>query len=100
MIDDIFDWLGTKCHNVNVFLGSVFHHLNRTLLDKPISVMCGMVQGRALHRWVSPAGDLSFHSGRCGAWVWFEKPDLPTCPFAKHCGAYRNKAPPQGWEMD
>ncbi|TAV98404.1 hypothetical protein ELI24_08380 [Rhizobium ruizarguesonis] len=97
---DIFGWLNGMMENVNLFLGKIFKHLNETLRDEPIFQMCGMVDGRALHRWVSPVGDLTFNSGRCGAWVWFEKPENPSCPFKDTCGAYLDKAPPQGWETD
>jgi hypothetical protein len=100
VIDDLFAWLGEMSAAVNQFLGAIFHHLNANLVDKPIWQPCGMVEGRMLHRWVSPVGELTFHSGACGAWVWFEQPQNPTCPFAEGCGAYRNKAPPQGWETD
>jgi hypothetical protein len=93
-IEDVFGWLSTTLAQVNAFTGSVFHHLNRTLADKEMFQACGMVQGRMLWRYVSPAnGPLTFNSGRCGAWTWFEKPELPTCPFVGFCGAYQRKAP-------
>jgi len=98
IIDDIFGWLHEMIAEVNRFLGAVFQHLNGTLADKPTFQICGMVQGRILYRWLSPVGELTFDSGACGAWVWFEQPGNPTCPFRETCGAYRNKAPPQGWE--
>ncbi len=97
IIDDIFGWLHEMISEVNSFLGAVFNHLNGTLADKPIFQICGMVHGRILHRWLSPVGNLTFDSGACGAWIWFEQPGNPTCPFMGVCGAYRNKAPPQGW---
>lgn len=96
IIEDIFGWLHKIIAEVNRFLGAAFHHLNGTLADKPIFQICGMVQGRVLHRWLSPIGELTFDSGACGAWVWFEQPSNPTCPFKEACGAYHNKAPPQG----
>jgi len=92
IIEDIFGWLQEMMTAVNNFLGLVFHHLNGTLADKPVFQICGMVHGRALYRLVSPVGELTFNSGSCGAWVWFEKPENPTCPFKDNCGAYRNKA--------
>ncbi len=98
IINDIFEWFDITTGQVNAFLGAVFHYLNSTLADKPMFQICGMVRGRVLHRWVSPAGELTCHSGGCGAWVWFEQPENPTCPFKEVCGAYRNKAPPEGWE--
>lgn len=98
IIDDIFGWLKTTTEQVNEFLGATFDQLNGTLEDKPIIQVCGMVEGRFLHRYVSPVGELTFHSGACGAWAWFDLPEHPSCPFKDHCGAYLNKAPPQGWE--
>ncbi|MGR7996939.1 hypothetical protein [Xanthobacter sp. ZOL 2024] len=92
-IDDIFGWLAATVSDVNGLVGLVFHYLNETLSDREVFQLCGMVEGRMLHRYVSPIGALTFNSGRCGAWIWFEKPDLPTCPFRESCGAYLNKAP-------
>lgn len=97
-IPDIFVWLDEMLNHVNRFLGVVFLHLNRSLGPKPVFQMCGMVEGRLLHRFVVPSGQLTFDSGECGAWVWFELPQYPDCPFKDHCGAYGRKAPPQGWE--
>ena len=91
-IDDIFGWLDVTLAQVNAFIGFVFHHLNHTLADREIFQPCGMVRGLMLWRYLSPVGEITFDSGRCGAWVWFEKPDQPTCPFVDHCGAYRRKA--------
>ena len=92
ILDDIFVWLDTMIEEVKRFLGEVFRHLNACLKDVPVFQMCGMVEGRALHRYVSPVERLTFDSGQCGAWVWFEQPDNPNCPFKQHCGAYKNKA--------
>lgn len=92
-IDDIFGWLAKTLNEINAFVGLVFQQLNQTLADKEVFQTCGMVQGRMLWRYVSPAGGpLTFNSGRCGAWVWFEKPEFPTCPFTGFCGAYHRKA--------
>ena len=88
ILEDVFGWLDKMTKEVNQFLGILFHHLNSQLEDKPIFQICGMVQSRALHRFVSPVGELTFNSGTCGAWVWFEKPENPTCPFKENCGAY------------
>lgn len=60
--------------------------------------MCGMVEGRLLHRYVDPSKPLDFNSGRCGSWIWFELPENPTCPFKEFCGAYLDKEPPKGLE--
>lgn len=97
-IDDIFGWLQTTSGQVNALTGLVFHHLNQTLVDREIQETCGLVQGRFLWRYVSPVGELTFNSGRCGAWIWFDKPELPTCPFVAVCGAYQRKAWPPASE--
>lgn len=94
ILDDVFASLAELTASVNAFLGYVFHHLNKTLSDTPVFQMCGMVEGRLLHRYVDPSKPLDFNSGRCGSWVWFELPENPTCPFKDFCGAYLNKEPP------
>lgn len=99
IINDIFNWVREMLISINHFIGIVFHYLSRSFNDTPVFQLCGMVQGRALHRYLRPtAGKITFDSGECGAWVWFEKEEFPSCPFVEHCGAYKNKAPPQGWE--
>jgi hypothetical protein len=99
IIDNIFGWLEQRMEQVNKFLGMVFLYLNGTLKDKPVFQICGIVEGRVLHRYLRPVAEITFNSGMCGAWVWFERPENPTCPFKDHCGAYLNKAPQHGWEI-
>lgn len=91
-IDNIFEWLDDMMKQVNQFLGQVFKYLNSTLDDKPVHQICGMVEGRVLYRYLSPVGDITFDSGACGAQVWFDLPDSPTCPFKERCGAYQRPA--------
>lgn len=98
ILPDVFASLDELTASVNAFLGYIFHHLNATLSDTPVFQLCGMVEGRALHRYVDPSKPLDFNSGRCGAWAWFELPENPTCPFKEFCGAYLDKEPPKGWE--
>lgn len=97
-IPDVFAWIGEMYDHVNRFIGIAFHYMNGTLGSEPVFQLCGMVEGRGLHRYVNPTEKLTFHSGECGAWAWFELPENPDCPFKDHCGAYQRKAPPQGWE--
>jgi hypothetical protein len=92
-IPDIYAWLEEEIELVNGLTGVVFHHLNGTLADRESFEPCGMSQGKFLWRYVSPVGDLTFDSGRCGAWVWFEKLGETPCPFIPICGAYQRKAP-------
>lgn len=75
VVDDIFEWLNNMFEEVKRFLGIVFSHLNGHLIDEPVYQICGMVEGRMLHRYVSPAGELTFDSGQCGAWIWFDQPE-------------------------
>jgi hypothetical protein len=93
-IPDIYAWLESEIELVNALTGVVFHHLNGTLANRESFESCGMAQGKFLWRYVSPVGDLTFDSGRCGAWIWFEKPGETPCPFIPMCGAYQRKAPP------
>jgi hypothetical protein len=87
-IEDIFTWLDQLFAHINLFLGQVFSFLRNTLSDTPVIQMCGMVQSRMLMRKVVPTQPLDSSSGVCMSWMWFEKPDAPTCPFAARCGAY------------
>lgn len=91
VLNDVFEWLDNMFEEVNRFLGEVFRHLNECLKDEAVFQICGMVKGRALHRYVSPVGELTFDSGQCGAWTWFDQPENPTCPFKEQCGAYKSK---------
>ncbi len=93
VIDDFFAWFRTKHAEVNAFLGEVFQFLLAGLKSTPIPIMCGMVDGRALIRWVIPTESITFASGTCGSWQWFELPTLPTCPLVEACGAYARTRP-------
>lgn len=97
---DVFSTMNELTTGVNQFLGAVFQHLNTTLSNKPVFHMCAMVEGRLLHRYINPAEQITFDSGRCGSWVWFELPGNPTCPFKEFCGAYANKATSQDVESN
>lgn len=88
IIEDIFVWLETMIQAINNFLGATFRHFNKQLNSIPIPVVCGMTSGRILMRRVDPTQPLTFDSGTCESFVWFEKPENPTCPFAQKCGAY------------
>lgn len=93
-IPDVFEWLNDTLKLINTFTGATFRELNLTLEDKEMFQPCGMVEGRILWRYVSPRRvPITFDSGRCGAWTWFERDDAPSCPFVTRCGAYRRKAP-------
>lgn len=90
IIDDIFAWFQQKAAAVNLFLGAVFHELNTRLSPTPVHVVCGMTEGRFLMRQLDPSKPLSFDSGVCLSYPWFDKPGNVACPFLANCGAYRN----------
>ena len=92
-IEDIYGWLHTEAAHINKFIGLIFHHLNQNLAKIEVFQPCGMLRGKILWRYLSPIGEINFNSGRCGAWVWFEKPGETLCPFIPMCGAYQRKAP-------
>jgi hypothetical protein len=97
IFDDVFAWLSGQFQAINLFVGQVFNFLRGTLTSTPVHQMCGMVEGRMLMRLVDPTQPLDSSSGTCMSWMWFEKADAPTCPFAARCGAYarvRPKLPP------
>ncbi len=94
ILDDAFASLDGQLETINLFLGAVFGFLRSTLSNRPVQQMCGMVQGRMLMRAVNPTQPLNSSSGTCMSWMWFEKPDAPTCPFAARCGAYARVRPP------
>ncbi|HTQ13448.1 MAG TPA: hypothetical protein VMH86_06190 [Rhizomicrobium sp.] len=89
IIDDIFVWLGAIVEAVNRFLGQLFHYLNSQLLPGQVDVVCGFTQGRILMRIVNPAEELTFNSGICRSYTWFQQPGNPGCPFSKDCGAFK-----------
>lgn len=94
IVDDVFARLADTTEKLNAFIGLVFHKLNSTLKPTLEQQVCGFVEGRILMRYLDPTEPLSFNSGRCISYQWFEKPENPTCPFVEHCGAYQRKMPP------
>jgi hypothetical protein len=88
ILDDVIGWLDGQFAAVNLFLGQVFGFLRGTLGNSPVTVVCGMVEGRFLMRHVDPTQPLDWSNGRCQSWIWFEQADAPTCPFTTRCGAY------------
>jgi hypothetical protein len=68
-IEDTLVWLDGQMSAVNLFLGQVFAHLRSTLSNRPVHVMCGMVQSRMLMRMVDPTTPLDFGSGTCMSWI-------------------------------
>ncbi len=88
VLDDVFTWLDGQLQMIAGFHARVFNFLRGTLSNKPVHQICGMVAGRMLMRFVDPTQPLDSSSGTCQSWIWFEKPDMPTCPFAVGCGAY------------
>jgi hypothetical protein len=64
-IEDALVCLDGQMSAVNLFLGQVFAYLRSTLSNRPVHVMCGMVQGRMLMRMVDPTTPLDFGSGTC-----------------------------------
>jgi hypothetical protein len=95
IIDDIFMWLADTTNQLNSFLGMIFHVLNLTLKSTPVQQTCGFVEGRILLRYLDPTEPLTFNSGQCFAYQWFERPENPTCPFVETCGAYQRKMLPK-----
>lgn len=93
IIDDAIGWADALARSIDGFLGATFHVLNQGLSDRRVFQMCGMTQGRVLHRYVSVKEAVDFHGGSCGSHHWFDLPEHPTCPFAPTCGAYSRKSP-------
>lgn len=93
IVDDVFAWLSRLVDTVNAFLGRVFYLLRQTLTSNRVYQLCGMVEGRMLMRYVNPTEQLTFDSGECGSYHWFEQPDAPACPFMSQCGAYARTRP-------
>jgi hypothetical protein len=90
-IDDLMEFVANLRDCLNRFLGCVFRELNRSLEDIETQQMCGIFYGRIYHRFVRPSEAIDFHSGRCGAYEWFELEEHPTCPFVDSCGAYKRR---------
>ena len=90
IIDDIFEKLDQTFSEVNQFVGRVFAHLYSELNDEPVTQICGIFDGRAYTRLVSPSQAIDFHGGVCESYKWFDLDEHPTCIFANECGAYKN----------
>jgi hypothetical protein len=86
IIEDILARMDADIQAVNQFLGVLFLHLNTLLTDAPTVQLCGLHQGKALIREISPEPTLNFDSGKCLAVAWIEVDGKPTCPLL--CGAY------------
>ena len=93
IVDDVFRWLDGFLQAINLFFGQIFHFLRASLKSGRVMLICGMVEGRMLMRYVDPTEDITFASGVCGSYQWFEQHDAPTCPFVAHCGAYARTRP-------
>ena len=93
IIEDVFTWLSNLVNVVNSFLGQIFQLLRGSLKNTPVPVVCGIVEARFLIRYVDPTQEITFASGRCASYQWFEQLDAPTCPFVAHCGAYMKTRP-------
>jgi hypothetical protein len=81
ILDDIFTWLSLRIEAVNTFFGQVFRFLRSTLQSTPVVQFCGIVEGRMLMRYVDPTQDITFASGTCFSYRWFEQPDAAYVPL-------------------
>jgi hypothetical protein len=99
IVDDVFAWTAELNDSVNQFLGSVFRQLRTSLQPGKVAQFCGLVEGRMLMRYVDPTDQITFSSGECSSYEWFEKVDAPTCPFIRNCGAYERTRPGVDVEM-
>jgi hypothetical protein len=88
--DDVLKLISDFEVKVNLFLGTVYRALNQTLEDKETTQACGVFNGRFYLRLVSPFKAVDFHSGKCYSRIYFEKEEMPTCPYVDICGAYIN----------
>lgn len=93
VIPDILAYFDELVKSINKILGEIFNSLNQSLNDKEMFQFCGIFSGRVYSRMVKPSEAVDFNSGRCSAYVWFEKEDQPVCPFKNTCGAYLNRTP-------
>lgn len=89
VIEDIFDRLESNLKNENLFLETVFRHLNTLLSAEPVFQMCGVFSGRCYTREVNPSEPIDFNSGMCTSYQWFDLEANPSCPFSLVCGAYK-----------
>jgi len=63
------------------------------LTSVPTFAICGHYKARWYGRMVPPEKDLSFGSGHCLSYDWFEVTDGHFCPMANQCDAYSRKWP-------
>lgn len=93
-IEDIFGWIWKHFADANAFIGLVFNELNTTIIPGTVVQHCGMVEGLMLSRFLDTKQPIDFNNGSCMSSSWFDKPDNPSCPFQKNCGAYQRPASP------
>jgi uncharacterized protein YaaR (DUF327 family) len=89
VFEDVFSELDKYKNHVNSLLGTIYSTLNESLNDKSVEQLCGIANGRILMRKVSFKEAKDFNSGECLSYIWFEKDENPTCPFAETCEAYK-----------
>jgi len=91
IIEDVFSKINELTNTTNLFLGSVYRELNKTLRDKRVVQICSIFGNRVYTRSVSPVEAINFNNGICTSHDWFDKETDRKCPFADECGAYLNR---------
>ena len=71
--------MGMRLRGGVYVLEDVFAWLAETI-NKLDGQVCGFVEGRILMRYLNSTEPLTFDSGQCFAYQWFERPENPTCP--------------------
>jgi hypothetical protein len=93
VIEDVTASVRDYDTQVRQLLETVAIHFLAQLAPKPRMYPCGTYLARMYLRMVAPVPDLSFQSGYCASWDWFEKEPEFFCPLAKQCSAYQHKWP-------
>jgi hypothetical protein len=88
VIEDICAELSRLYAGVYDLAQVVYGHLYTLLEPIPQRTVCGLYKGRVYERDVAPTADLSFDSGTCRSFTWFEKTPGYECPLRDRCGAY------------
>ncbi len=83
---------GNETH-VRKLLEDVAEFFLPLITPVPRMYPCGIYLGRLYIRMVTPTSNLTFDSGHCASWNWFEKEAEQFCPLARRCGAYGRKWP-------
>lgn len=88
VIIDAMRHIDDLASDIDLFARDVFRYLNSQLQPTVVTQICGIFDGRVYVRNLPLDHSLTFHTGECISYAWFEDAEGRRCPFADNCGAY------------